>query len=172
MTLDGVQPQPVSSSPRVLVVDTDAQNVRQLVAELRRLGCDPVEATSFEEAKRIWVAERPPMMVVDVCLGQFNGLQLLLRARADRPDLKAVITCAFPDKVLESETERFGATFLVKPLTASQIASVLQIESRSDGSQKSPSLVERRVEQRRRLALLDFAPERRLADRRRLVTPQ
>src|SRR5262245_57860466 len=111
--------------PRVLVVDSDAQSVRQLVSELRRLGCEPLEATPFEDGKKLWRDQHPPMMIVDVCLGQFNGLQLLLRARAERPDVKAIVTCAFPDKVLEAETARFGGTFLVKPLTTTQVMTVL-----------------------------------------------
>jgi DNA-binding NtrC family response regulator len=169
MAHDGAQPQMADQLPRVLVVDSDVQNVRQLGAELRRWGCDPLEATSFEEAKRLWMAEHPPMLVVDVCLGQFNGLQLLLRARADRPDVKAVITCAFPDKVLESETERFGATFLVKPLTAAQLASVLNLQSSLAPSSTDPSFIERRARERRQLVVVDFTPDRRLADRRRSI---
>ena len=49
------------------------------------------------------------MLIADVRLGQFNGLQLLLRARADRPDVTAVITCSFPDKVLEGGVVEYAA---------------------------------------------------------------
>ena len=102
---------------KVLVVDSDPKNVQALGAALRERGCEPLDATSFEAAKRLWIAEKPPVLIADVRLGQFNGLQLLLRAKADRPDVTALITCAIADKVLEAETKRFGGMFLVKRLT-------------------------------------------------------
>ncbi len=165
---DAGNPKGDGSAPRVLVVDGDAQPVRLLANELRRWGCEPLEATTFEEAKRLWTAERPPLIVIDVCLGQFNGLQLLLRAKADRPDVKAVITCAFADKVLESETQRFGGTFLVKPFTPVQVATGLRLSPRPHSEISKLVPVERRVGERRQNMIMNFTPDRRLADRRRM----
>ena len=110
---------------KVLIVDTDPQNVRALVAAFRSRGCEPLEATSFEAAKRMWIAEQPPMLVADIRLGQFNGLQLLLRAKADRPDVVAAITCATPDTVLQAETRRFGGRFFVKPIVPDEVCATL-----------------------------------------------
>jgi len=101
---------------KVLVVDADSQNVRALVAAFRSRGREPLEATSFEAAKRLWIAEQPPMLIADIRLGQFNGLPLLLRAKGDRPDVVAAITCATPDAVLQADTRRFGGRFFVKPM--------------------------------------------------------
>ena len=148
---------------KVLVVDTDVKNVRELGVALRQRGWEPLEATSFEQGKRLWVAEQPSMLIADVRLGQFNGLQLLLRARADRPDVVAVITCSFPDKVLEAETKRFGGTFLVKPLAPEQVITVLG-SPRAVTTHPTP---ERRSGDRRQAVMPGFAPDRRMADRRR-----
>lgn len=148
---------------KVLVVDSDPKNVRELGAALRNRGYQPLEATSFEAAKKVWIAEKPPMLIVDIRLGQFNGLHLLLRAKADRPDVSVVVTCAFADTVLEAETRRFGGTFLVKPVKPEDLTVLL--------GTSQPSPVERftgvRTGERRRTLMPDFRPERRVADRRR-----
>ena len=159
---------------KVLVVDADSESVRALGAAFRGRGCEPLEATSFEEAKRLWIAEHPPMLIADVRLGQFNGLQLLLRAKADRPDVVAVITCAIDDKVLEAETRRFGGTFVVKPVTADEICATL-LRSLSNSfflagdppSATVEPIPDRRIGERRQPINPEHVPQRRNADRRK-----
>lgn len=153
----------VEETVKALIVDSDIGAVHALGAALRKGGYDTLEATTFEEAKRLWVSERPPILIADVRLGQFNGLQLLLRARADRPDVTAVITSAVPDKVLEADTRRFGGTFVVKPIAGEQVIDLVRAIRPSEDSP-----MERRVGQRRRSATTSgFLPERRVSDRRR-----
>ena len=152
---------------RVLIVDTDPRAVHELGAALRGEGWDAIEATSYEEAKRLWMSERPPMLIADIRLGQFNGLQLLLRARADRPDVNCVITSAIPDKVLEADTRRFGGTFVVKPLARDQVISLLQSLRSAAVEGRTASDAERRLAERRQLIIPGFAHDRRLSDRRR-----
>lgn len=152
---------------KVLVVDCDAVAVRSLSATLRREGCHPLEATSFEEARRLWAAERPPMVIADLRLGQFNGIQLLLRARTDRPDVTVLITSPIPDRVLEADTRRFGGTFLVKPLQHEFVVRVLKSLRPAALATWQPS--ERRSGERRRDQIPSFTPNRRIADRRRPI---
>src|SRR5262245_45971487 len=105
------------SRPRTaLVVDSDFGSVHKLALALREEGLDVFEATSFQEGKFLWSTQTPDVLVVDIRLGPFNGLQLLMRARSDRPDLLGFITSSFADPVLEAETRRFGGIFMIKPL--------------------------------------------------------
>jgi DNA-binding response OmpR family regulator len=157
---------------KVLVVDCDLHSLHTLVQVLEQNGYEPLGAGSYEEGKRLWMAERPPVLIADVRLEQFNGLQLLLLARADRPDLQEIITCPFEDKTLEAETHRFGGTFLVKPLTPDEVLAALPRRYSGvvagDGAGNSPRLdAERRTIERRQMLLQDFSPERRLQERRR-----
>ena len=157
---------------KVLVVDSDLQHLQALLAALRQRGYEPLGASSYEEGKQLWVAEKPPMLIADVRLGQFNGLQLLLRARADRPDVTAIITCPFPDKMLEAETRRFGGTFLVKPLKPEDVlATVLDRQPLRPMAQAEWTLVERRTADRRTTIIPNFTPDRRLSDRRQPLPP-
>jgi two-component system, response regulator RegA len=147
-TFPNVEPQ--VSRPKVLVVDPDCEYVDRLSAELRNRGYAPLVASTYQRGRELWIVERPQMLIADVRLGQFNGLQLLLRARADRPDLSAIITTSAPDKMLEAEARRFGAQFVIKPARPEELAARL----------------ERRKSQRRRVVTDGFTPDRRAAERR------
>jgi len=148
---------------KALIVDADAKIVREMGAAIRALGGEPLEATTFEAARQLWIAEKPPVLIADIRLGQFNGLQLLLRAKADRPDVVAGITSARADRVLEVDTQRFGGTFLVKPLEPAQVLKIL-LGQGSDTTLER--FEERRQGDRRGDAPINFMPDRRLADRR------
>jgi len=113
----------------------------------------------------LWIAEKPPILITDIRLGPFNGLQLLLRAKADRPDLVAAITSSVADSVLKVDTQRFGGVFFVKPIEAGQLLkALLGQESELERFQ------ERRRGDRRSETRSGFIPNRRVADRRRPKT--
>jgi DNA-binding NtrC family response regulator len=149
---------------RALIVDTDPRFVHDVAVAVRALGGEPLEATTFEAARQLWIAEKPPLLIADIRLGPFNGLQLLLRAKADRPDVVAGITSSVADSVLEVDTQRFGGTFLVKPIEPAQVLRILLGEP---GELRLERFDERRQGDRRRDVPADIVPERRLADRRR-----
>ena len=160
---------------RVLLVDTELRVLHDFAEALRCEGYDVLPATSFQEGKRLWMHHHPGVLVVDVRLGEFNGLQLLMRARADRPDLHAIITCPFPDPVLEAEARRFGGDFLVKPIDPIQIVAAIERSTTPHSSNGAganlwtdggASADERRRGDRRQLDTPDFWPERRLKLRR------
>lgn len=154
----------------VLVVDTDLKVLHGFAQALREGGYIVFEASSFEDGKRLWREITPAVLVVDIRLGQFNGLQLLMRARSDRPDLKGIITCPFADQVLEAETHRFGGTFLIKPIAPWQIVEAVRNAARPDlvvpNPVTPPLLLERRRVDRRQTEIPVFWPERRVGPRR------
>jgi YesN/AraC family two-component response regulator len=71
----------------------------------------------FQDAKDHISASCPDIVITDVRLGAFNGLQLALLARAVRPDARVVVFSGFDDPVLKEEARRIGAAYLLKPLT-------------------------------------------------------
>jgi DNA-binding response OmpR family regulator len=114
----------------ILVVDTNPTLVRALSLQLRECGYRALGATSFHEAQRMWDAEQPQVLVADVRLAAYNGLHLLIRARAVRPEVTAIITSPVPDRVLADETQRLGGTFLVKPVDVGDIVTAIEDLSR------------------------------------------
>jgi DNA-binding NtrC family response regulator len=133
----------------VLVVDTDFTVLHGFAQALRQAGYLVFEASSYEDGKRLWREITPAVLIVDIRLGEFNGLQLLMRARAGRPDLKGIITCPVADHVLEAETQRFGGTFLVKPLAPWQIVEAVTNATGPNAVAPEPVTAPLGLEQRR-----------------------
>ena len=152
--------------PLVLIVDTNAATVESMAATVRTRDYAVLTALTFEEARAIWRSQQPEVLVVDIRLGQYNGLQLLIRARSDRPDVAAVVTSPVPDPVLEAEAVHCGAAYLIKPVTRQQLLDAIQ-SALPQPVQGWLSLPDRRRVERRRTVSNDFVPERRGGDRRR-----
>jgi two-component system response regulator RegA len=164
-TRQGGQPRPRTA----LVVDSDFGSVHSIALALREEGLDVFEATSFQEGKFLWSTQSPDILVVDIRLGQFNGLQLLMRARSDRPDISAIITSSFADPVLEAETRRFGGVFMIKPVDVRSVLETVRGVAAAPANPPTPAnpvIIERRQADRRVLPTPDFVPEQRVADRR------
>lgn len=64
-------------------------------------------------------------VVVDVRLGEFNGLQLAHVARRYRPEARIVVISAWDDPVLKMEAASLGAVYLVKPFTALELLNAI-----------------------------------------------
>ena len=63
------------------------------------------------------LAARPfDVLVVALRLGAFNGLHLVITARAAYPELRAVLTTSADDRALASEARQVDAACLVKPI--------------------------------------------------------
>jgi DNA-binding NarL/FixJ family response regulator len=82
--------------------------------------------TDFDEAKRHIDRERPDVLVTDVRLGAFNGLQLALYLRARQPAAGIVVLSAWDDPTLRQQAMRIGAAYLMKPLTKTQLLEAVQ----------------------------------------------
>ena len=79
---------------RVLIVD-DEPNIADLVAlALRYEGWETVVAHSGNRAVRAAKAQQPDALVLDVMLPDFDGLEVLRRVRAHRPDVPVLFLTA------------------------------------------------------------------------------
>jgi CheY-like chemotaxis protein len=108
---------------RILVVDDDEATVQGLVDLLRGSGYDASGARTFAEARRALVATRPDLLLVDVRLDAFNGLQLVATNPTGIP---VIVITAFPDPTLEAEARRFGADFMLKPIDWNQLRALIE----------------------------------------------
>ncbi len=105
-------------SSKILVVDDDTPTRVGLADLLRQAGYDSVPCGTFHEAKRALEDEAPDLLISDLRLDGFNGLQLV--AINPRP-VPAIIITGFPDHVLAEDARRLGADFLVKPFAPSTL---------------------------------------------------
>ena len=108
----------------ILVVEDDQDTLDGWVELLHHAGYRVTAAASFEEGRR--ALESPPdMLITDIRLGPYNGLQLVVRARLANPSLPVLVVTAFHDPVLQAETERLNAIYLRKPVDADQALAVI-----------------------------------------------
>ena len=78
---------------------------------LQHAGITAFTASSFEGGWRLVKATHPDLLIADVRLLDYNGLQLAMRARDESPRTRTVIV-GEPDLVLEREANALGASYL------------------------------------------------------------
>jgi DNA-binding response OmpR family regulator len=103
---------------KVLIVDDDKTTREGLAEFLEEAGYEAVAAGTFEEATRILRTAPPDLLIADVRLGPFNGLQLVISS--PRP-IPAIIITGFADPVLEADARRRGADYVLKPVTPARL---------------------------------------------------
>src|SRR5262249_1324961 len=88
---------------RVIIVDDDPQ-VRSLVTRtLVEAGCDAISCATFDEGQVAVTSTPADIVIVDIRLCGSNGLQLILRAQEQNPDLRAIAITGFDDADLRRE---------------------------------------------------------------------
>src|SRR5690606_15913419 len=152
----------------ILVVEPAIEELLALVATLSAAGFRVTAADSFAHAKPLLTAHPPAILLTALRPGVHNGLHLLLRGKAARPDMAALVTSPVADPVLQADAEAMGATFIVKPVTDRDlIAAVLRtVYQRDPESRPIRPPFERRVADRR-TSEQPYSPERRVGERRR-----
>jgi DNA-binding NtrC family response regulator len=107
---------------RVLIVDDDGSTRRGLVQLLVQAGYDATAVGTFEEARRIISVTPPDLLITDIRLEEYNGLQLILNSPRTIP---TIVITGFADPVLEAEARRGGAAYMVKPVQPLQLLEVV-----------------------------------------------
>jgi DNA-binding response OmpR family regulator len=164
-----------STALSALIVDPTPASLRHVVSVLSKAGFQAIAAESFARAKALLAGQRPDILVTAIRLGEYNGLHLALRGKANRTDLAALVTSPVSDPVLMADAESMNATFIVTPVSDEElVAAVWRTLFRSSGSSEQirPPF-ERRRQERRAIASVEFAgPDRReRAERRRMGAP-
>lgn len=170
-----VRPEPFSA----LVVDANDQDRADAAAGLQWAGFT-VSATSSYQAARTLLRTRPPLVLVtEIRLGDFNGIQLAMHAASARPDMTIIVTSGLRDRELKREAERYGATFAPKPLAREDLLAAVYRTARRRPTANGrlepiePPFERRRAErrraERRARAAASVSVDRRSADRRRDV---
>jgi DNA-binding NtrC family response regulator len=99
----------------VLVVDDDLQILGLVEHWLAKAGYDVVASSHFESARQYLASHRVDALITDLRLGEFNGLQLALRASQMEPKAAVVVMSAFDDVVSRRDAAAVGGHFILKP---------------------------------------------------------
>jgi DNA-binding response OmpR family regulator len=111
--------------PVILIVDDDPATLAGLVALVEGAGHSTVSAADYAEGRRLLSQLPIDLVVVDVRLGAYNGLQLLVLARSLHTPPAAIVTSGFEDRVLEEEARNLGAPFLLKPIDPARLLALI-----------------------------------------------
>jgi len=129
---------------KVLIVDDDKTTREGLAEFLGESGYEAIAVGTFEEATRILRTNPPDLLIADVRLGPFNGLQLIISSPKPIP---AIIITGFADPVLEADARRRGADYVLKPVSP---ARVLELVAQKLSSSSRPGFgIPRRWERKR-----------------------
>ena len=123
---------------KILVVEPDASLRAGFCEQLARSGFDVDEAENFHEARRAMRERLPAVLVTEVRLAGFNGLQLIITNPTPIPS----IVIANADPVLQAEARRLGAIYLAKPVSHAQL--LVAVERQLTAATESASVLPRR----------------------------
>ena len=105
-----------SKARQIVVVDDDPAVLATLVNVLKTWGYDLVPFTRFEDARAFLSEKAADILIVDVRLGTYNGLQLVHLARQNHPEMMVVAVSGYDDPVLRAAAEDAGAAYFLKPI--------------------------------------------------------
>jgi len=100
---------------QILVVTNDNVGLTAILDVLTGAGYRAAGASTFEDAKRFLAGRSPDLVIADERLGAFNGLHLLMTARADHPDVRTIVTTPLKDRGLEADARSLKVQCMVKP---------------------------------------------------------
>lgn len=111
-----------------IVVDDDASVLRLLRDILSNAGFEVETFDDFGAAKERLGTSGVGVLVTDVRLGAFNGLQLVVKAKSTSPDVVAIVLTGYDDQVLHQDAVGVGAHFLLKPIRVEQLLQVVDLQ--------------------------------------------
>jgi DNA-binding NtrC family response regulator len=111
----------IRSGPgRVLIVEDENPTLTGWVELLGAAGYHVTGVSSYEQALDE-LAHMPDLLITDVRLGVYNGLQLVMRGRMINPDLQAIVVTGYADQVVFREAVHLHAEHVEKPVDVDRL---------------------------------------------------
>jgi DNA-binding response OmpR family regulator len=107
---------------RIVIVDDHAASCEAMARLVEAAGYDVLTANDVPSAMHLLVNEAPDLLITDVRLEEYNGLQLI--AMAPKP-IRAIVVTGFEDRAIENDARRLGAEYLVKPVSAAVLCKLI-----------------------------------------------
>ncbi len=110
----------------LLLVDDDEPFLKRLAKAMERRGFEPVLAETVAAGKTIAATRPPAYAVIDLRLGDGNGLDVVETLRESRPDARIVVLTGYGAIATAVAAVKIGATdYLSKPADANDITHAL-----------------------------------------------
>jgi DNA-binding NtrC family response regulator len=176
MTLDVSALRFPSLPSSALVVEPNGSDMALIKSALISIGFTVIGVDNFKDAGGLLIEAPPIVLVSEIRLGAYNGLQLAYRGKSVWPPMTIVLTSAYRDLVLQRDIERMGATFVLKPVAARDfVAAVYRTALRRPNLEGAfepvqPPFERRETERRQSPTDATTDGERRRTERRHAVT--
>ena len=121
---------------RVLVVDDNEDYLVAIKELLECTGYETFVASSLEEGRRELRDHAPDLLILDVRLGAFNGLQLI---STDQVRIPAIVVTGFDDPVLRADASAFDASYVVKPVSPAGLLALIEQKLTAVGALTVPA---------------------------------
>jgi two-component system response regulator RegA len=121
-----IPPNQASSSRPLLIVDDDVTFVRVLSRALTSRGFEVITATRADEARALSRRHQPRHCVLDLKLGEENGLRLIPELHELVPDMRILLLTGYASIATAVEAIKRGAhDYLAKPVDADAVVRAL-----------------------------------------------
>jgi len=110
----------------LLIVDDDESFLRRLARAMEKRGFEPEAVETVAAGKAIATARPPAHAVIDLRLGDGNGLDVVEVLRERRPDARVVVLTGYGAIATAVAAVKIGATdYLSKPADANDVTNAL-----------------------------------------------
>jgi DNA-binding response OmpR family regulator len=111
-------------TPYSILIVEDHEATRQgLQALLSNAGYEVRSAGTFADGRRALAEHKPDLLIADLRLGAFNGLQLVAGIPMGLP---SIIVTGFPDSVLAADARKLGAHYITKPVNPERLLTLVE----------------------------------------------
>ena len=100
----------------IILANADPRSLRHTAGALSEAGHLVAAIRSLPEAQSFLDSVLPDLLIADVHLSAYNGLQLAIRCHYDHPEVPVIVTHTRPDAVTEETAKAYGAIFVAEPL--------------------------------------------------------
>lgn len=124
-------PSPLIETPSVLISDDDRDFRETMRFVLEPRGFRTILASDGEEAMRVVLTETVHLVLLDMHMPKWTGLDVLRRVKKFREQIPCILMSAALDEHLRCEAERANAfSVLAKPVSRETITSTVELAMR------------------------------------------
>lgn len=134
---------------RLLIVDNEAAHARAASESLEKMGYRCEVATYGPDAAKLIERETFDIIITDMVMNDFDGMQILALARQRLPDCEVVMVTGHASVPLAVEAMQKGAfNFLEKPITPARLRAIVEKAAEAVALKRTNTELRRRLDER------------------------
>ncbi len=138
-----------AASFSILIVDNDPAHARAMTESLERVGYRCTVATSGPEGKKMLEQNTYDIVITDMVMNDFDGMQMLGLAKQLLPDCEVIMVTGHATVMKAVEAMRQGAyNFLEKPITPNQLRAITEKASQAVALRRTNVELRRRLDEK------------------------